>query len=370
MLASFEAPRAGAAVSTGPLRLRGVLLDRAAPLEGALLVADDGTTGRVRLGLWRQELAYEHPEVLHAGAAGFDGTIDLRGRARTVRVALMAKPRGGPWEEAAAVELELTAHAVRPAAGRRHAAFTVVKDEPVMLPLWLRHYGRWFEADDLYVLDHDSTVPTAAGIEDSCSVVQVHREGAFDHDWLRSTVETFQRFLLQSYDAVLFAEADELVVADPVHYSGLDDYIDRMERAAARCSGFNVVHQPGEPALDFDAPLLAQRSVWHASLQYCKRLLSRVPSRWAQGFHDELGAPDDAPDPHLLLVHLHRIDYDACRERHRRSAARDWDPAEVERGFGGQNRIAEPAEFERWFRHGEDLDAPPELIPEHIREAL
>ena len=169
---------------------------------------------------------------------------------------------------------------------------------------------------------------------------------------------------------MLFPEVDEFVVADPSRYDGLDAYIEALDGPAARCSGFNVVHQEDEPALRWDAPLLAQRRCWHASMAYSKRLLSRIPLQWSQGFHGEYGAPDAPPDPDLMLIHLHRIDYDWCLERHRRSAARDWSAEDRDAGAGLQNRIVDPAEFEEWFRRGPDLDAPPELIPAHIRGVL
>jgi hypothetical protein len=56
--------------------------------------------------------------------------------------------------------------------------------------------------------------------------------------------------------------------------------------------------------------------------------------------------------------------------RHQASAARDWNEADVLHGYGAQNRITELDEFEEWFRRGPDLDAPRELIPEHIRSLL
>ena len=239
-----------------------------------------------------------------------------------------------------------------------------------MLPIWLDHYSRYFDPDDLYVIDHGSTDESTAGLGGRCRLIPVHRTASFEHRWLRSTVEAFQRFLLQSYETVLFAEVDELVVADPRRYSGLDHYIDALDRPAARCSGFNVVHEPGEPALQFDQPLLAQRHYWRASLDYCKRLVSRIPLRWSEGFHREFNAPDDPVDPELMLIHLHRIDYDACLARHRSTAARNWSEEDIARGDGTQNRIDAPDEFDQWFRAGPDLDAPRELIPDHIRRLL
>jgi len=254
--------------------------------------------------------------------------------------------------------------------GGRRAAFTIVHNEPLWLPLWLKHYRRFFAAEDIYVLDHDSTDDSTRDLAGECIVVPVHREAAFDHRWLRSVVQDFQAFLLRSHEVVLFAEVDEFIVADPQRYAGLDAYIDQLEGSAVRCSGFNVVQQTGEPALRFDSPLLAQRGYWHPSPYYSKRLISRIPLRWTVGFHEEFNAPEKAPDPELLLLHLQRADYDTCLRRHRASVARDWSRYDVEKGLGSQNRISDPHEFEEWFRAGPEDDGSREPIPDHIKELL
>lgn len=254
---------------------------------------------------------------------------------------------------------------------RRRAAFTVVQNEPVFLPLWLAYYGRHFDAADLYVLDHDSTDGSTDRIGARANRVRVHRDKSFDHAWLNGTVTAFHAFLLRSYEHVLFAEADEIVAADPALYSGLGDYIDRCLERVVRCTGFEVVHYPDEePALRFDQPILAQRRYWHASRLYCKPLLSAVPIVWSLGFHEAPDLPDLRPDPSLFLVHLHRIDYGSCVARHRATAARNWNEADVQAGHGLQNRFVEGEEaFKKWFVHGLD-NGPRERIPEYLKALL
>src|SRR5580704_6832116 len=98
---------------------------------------------------------------------------------------------------------------------RKRAAFTIVQNEPVFLPVWLQYYGRYFDRTDLYVLDHDSDDGSTAGVGERSNLLRVHRDKSFDHAWLAGTVAAFQAFLLRSYERVLFAETDEIVVADP-----------------------------------------------------------------------------------------------------------------------------------------------------------
>ncbi len=230
--ARIDAPNAGAAVAQGLLTVSGWALAEAAPLERALLVAGAGAGVPVRLGVWRPDVRDAFPAITHAGASGFETPLDLRTEAPgPVRIALLAALPGDPLREVAATTVTVDAPA-RPRDGARpRAAFTIAHDEPVMLPIWLRYYGRFFAPDDLFVLAHDTSDGSTDGLTGLCNVVPVHREAAFDHRWLRTVVEDFQAFLLRSYETVLFAEVDEFVVADPSRHSGLDAYIDALEGA-------------------------------------------------------------------------------------------------------------------------------------------
>ena len=254
--------------------------------------------------------------------------------------------------------------------GQSRAVFTIAQNEATFLPLWLAYYARFFEPQDIYILDHDSTDGSTTGLGARCRIVAVHRKESFDHVWLKTTVERFQAFLLQSYDVVLFTEADEFVIPDPARYSGLANYITLLDQPAARCSGYNVVHQPGEAPLRCDMSILRQRRYWRRSRAYDKSLLSSVPLVWTPGFHEESSMSREV-DPGLFLVHLHRIDYEICQRRHRSAASRRWNPPDLEHRFGWQNLIVDDEAFDEWFYRGADLeDAPVEEIPSGVREVI
>ena len=90
---------------------------------------------------------------------------------------------------------------------RAVCVFTIVRDEPVFLPIWYRYYSAHFEADDIYVLHH--VVPSDAKKDTCtadlpCNVVEVANE-FFDPAWLRHVVSEHQAALLNKYEAVLFA---------------------------------------------------------------------------------------------------------------------------------------------------------------------
>jgi len=113
------------------------------------------------------------------------------------------------------------------------AVFTIVQDEPEFIHPWVNHYKKHVaEAGDVYVLVHPPTGPDGELMKSSempawrraealltehhgVVLIPVHHTCAFDHQWLCDTVGRFQSFLLQSYDWVLFAEADEFVLPTP-----------------------------------------------------------------------------------------------------------------------------------------------------------
>lgn len=366
MEARITEPAPGSTAPAGLVGVRGWINDDLGAPEQGLLLADDGQCVPLRI-----DEETKRPSWAPRGTMGFRGDLDLRTASGTVRMRIVIRRAGGEWSEVAGAEFQV----VPPERDRdgmlQRAAFTLVQNEAVWLPTWLRHYGQWFAPEDLYVLDHGSTDGGTEGLAGRCNVIPVHHEASFDHVWMRNTVERFQAFLLRSYDLVLFAEADEFIVAAPGRYAGLGDYLDRLERPAATCSGFNVVHQRHEPPLRLDdGPLLSRRGWWQPTRMHSKRLISRVPLRWSEGFHREYTQAGDEPDPDLLLIHMHRADFDICLARHRDAAARDWSRLDVARKQAYQHRITGPLRFRWWFRRGSDLAGPRQPIPDEVRALL
>ena len=360
---AIESPAAGSEVPRGTLLVGGWALADG-PVDEALLIVDDGVAQPVQTGIERPDLEASNPG---AGRAGLMAEIDLRGvRGSTASLRLLVRA-GGEWHEVA----ESTLAVGEPTAVRPHAVFTIVHDEAEFLPVFLRHYGRHLDPADIYVLDHDTRDGSTSGLEGRCNVIGVHRGTVFDHLWLKGTVEDFQTFLLRSYRTVLFADADELIFPDPARYADLGDYMDRFRGPAASCTGFNLIQQPGEEPIDLGAPLLAQRRSWNPSPQYSKRLMSRIPLRWSAGFHKEFNAPEVEPDPDLLLVHLHRIDYEMCMRRHRAATDRPWAEEDRKWNLTWHQRVVDPGEFRDWFYSGEDLEgSAAEPVPERFRDQL
>jgi hypothetical protein len=39
---------------------------------------------------------------------------------------------------------------------KKCAVFTIVQNENIFLPIWLKYYSKYFDPKDIYILNHDS----------------------------------------------------------------------------------------------------------------------------------------------------------------------------------------------------------------------
>jgi hypothetical protein len=203
------------------------------------------------------------------------------------------------------------------------AAITVVRDEAVMLPRWVAHYARQCGGPErLLVIDDNSTDGSTDDLP--CPVIRLPQR---DHDEWAVTrlrmVNAFATALLQSHDAVLFADADEFLVADPAKYADLRELVAaRPDAKALGAMGLNVVHRVDvEKPLKPGRPVLRQRRTAKFVGKMCKPAIKRATAHWASGSHG-LRAPYEI-DPELFLFHLKFADRDhlAATAAHRHELA-------------------------------------------------
>jgi hypothetical protein len=235
---------------------------------------------------------------------------------------------------------------------------TITHNEALFFPIWLRYYSAFFDPGDIYVLDHDSTDGSTEG--EGFVRIRISHD-TFDNLWMVEHVERLQRQLLERYDVVLVTDVDEIVAPLP-SWGSLTQYIDRFDEPYVNCIGYELIHMADrERAFDPAAKVLDQRSYWYPNVLYDKPALASEPLRWQPGFHRTLDRKVRL-DPDLFLIHLHRLDYDACQARHRRWAARTWEGQDVREGWGTHNRIVEDSEFERWFYEDSNLALMPIMV--------
>lgn len=237
-----------------------------------------------------------------------------------------------------------------------------------MLQLWLRYYAQSFKPDDIYILGHD--VPGDAGRQLAAGasqgfyqLVPVHRPHSYDTRWLTRTATEFQRFLLQSYRVVIFAAVDEFIIVR--RKDGLLSYLADSPQVV-RCQGWEVVHQrQAEPGLVFEKPILAQRKMWAASKRYSKPLIARTPIYWQPGFTQAVNVrPEQNYEDGVLVVHLHKVDFNFLVYRHRILAAKRWHPAELNSPLYAHNRTDDLEWLAAWMLASSDDPSAPAVLTE------
>jgi hypothetical protein len=254
---------------------------------------------------------------------------------------------------------------------RKLAVFTHVRDEAIFLPLWIQHYRKQTNEDNLFILDHGSVDGSTSHL--TTPVIVVENGGVHDHHFLRDNVITAQKMLLKYYEYVLFAESDEFVLADPSKYPSLVAYVDAKAEDTICALGWQPIQLRTEEAMDWAAvPLLMQRSQWIPDRLHSKPLLTRVPLNYSFGFHRVLGV-NFTPDEDLVLVHFHRIDYELTRKRHKAFSKMKWNTLEKAAGMSSYQLIHEGDAFDKWYYETPDTGAETmqlSVITESIRTAL
>lgn len=219
------------------------------------------------------------------------------------------------------------------------AVVTMVFNEQTFLPVWLRHYGDQIGSANCFVLDHGSTDGSTgqARVQDA-SVVRIPRSP--QDDSLRcGFVSDFCASLLNWYDAVIYTDVDELLVADPASHASLLTFAASVgENEVVTALGFDVVQVPDlEPALDWTGRMAPQRDWLRFSSAMCKPVLIRRRVAWAPGFH----CIDTGPAfSDLFLFHLRYVDLPSGLARLRRTRKQPWITPEA----GSHQRMPD----ERW----------------------
>ena len=252
-----------------------------------------------------------------------------------------------------------------PASGRSYptdgrlptvAALTMVRDEPVMLPRWVQHYTRQCGEGALYVIDDNTTDGSTDNLP--CSVIRLPelQDRVFEPSRM-GLVSGIASALLNVYDAVVFADADEFVVADPAKYPDLRHFLaDRPDSDVLGAMTLNVLHDlENEGPLDPERPVLEQRELAKFIPLMCKPAVKRIDAPWARASHG-IKAPYDI-DPDLYMFHLKFAD----RETLHRAAEHRKGLVELDNRAGSTN-----------WRHGGDhmVDVLDRLNADIDRESI
>lgn len=216
------------------------------------------------------------------------------------------------------------------------AIFTIVREENFYLPIWYRYYSQFLPDCDIHIIHHvpAATSPKKQKTPDTCCdflrdkqcKIYVEDQELFSSRWIRDMVKKYQSLLLQSYEAVIFTDVDEIITVHPNSgFSGLGQFMDSFlldkKHTNWRVTAYSVIHMPdlGEAPFDFSNRIFEQRMYWYRDEYYDKPLISKVPLDYELGHHT---APNMnlEHNPHLYMIHLHQFDFDWYIQRHQRWA--------------------------------------------------
>ena len=221
------------------------------------------------------------------------------------------------------------------------AAITMVRDEAAMLPRWVAHYSRQVGVENLFVIDDNSTDGGTDGLP--CPVLRIPPITKQQFEPARmGMLSGLAASLLNAYDAVLFTDADEFVVADPDRFGSLRDFVAaRRGSSVLGVMGLNVVHLASEPDLDPARPILEQRSCAKFLPLMCKPSLTWVPAAWRWASHGIM-APYTI-DPDLYMFHMKFADRRllmAAGDRRKEVVEMDGRAATTSWRLGGNEMVA------------------------------
>lgn len=204
------------------------------------------------------------------------------------------------------------------------AVMTMVRNEKVMLPRWLAHYGTLVGRSNLIVVDDATTDGSTTGLDVTVLRLPPSSGETAHFDAQRAgMVSALGTALLHYADVVIYVDADEFLVIDPDVYESFGDFLTSTEQAAFVAPlGVNLVHVESlEAPFIPQQPILEQRRYVKFVPAMCKPVVRRqARARWTPGFH---GASERyAVDTGILLVHTKFMDSDLAarsqRVRHER----------------------------------------------------
>lgn len=196
----------------------------------------------------------------------------------------------------------------------------MARNEGRPLRRWVDYYAGEVGNDNVFVVDDNSEDGSTENLP--CAVLRIPhlRKERFENSRM-ALVSGLAAGLLAAFDAVLFCDGDEFVVADPLIHPSLRHFVAaRTGRTAVGVLGLNVVHDVGrEAALDESLPILGQRQLAKFLPRMCKPSLKWEPVSWARASHG-LEARFEI-DPELYMFHMKFADRDrlavSAADRHR-----------------------------------------------------
>lgn len=198
------------------------------------------------------------------------------------------------------------------------AAVTLVRNDRQFLEKWVSYYGAQVGYCNLFLIIRgtDWELPPLPPEVSRIIVKDSPSRRKARNIWSANYVSHFVDFLLHSYDAVIRADSDEFIVADPASGQTLTEVIEQNAVLGSLSAlGTDVIQKLSEePALDPNQSVLKQRKYGIVTREFSKPCVVTSSVRWEVGFHYIHGHEVRFAD-NLHLFHLALHDRDAADRR-------------------------------------------------------
>lgn len=199
--------------------------------------------------------------------------------------------------------------------------FTIVKNEKFFTKKWIEYYSKFFDLNDMYILDHESIDGSTNNLP--VNTIKISNEQDFHIIWLMERVREFSEKLLKDYKYFFYVDADELIITKDG--SNFREYLDKEIHNNRNCfiaTGYNIVHnKEKEPPFDYSKSILSQRKYYHECSHYNKPFMADHLLYYNSGLHtagNETWYSDTSRnDPNLLLMHCKLYDFDESVNRYK-----------------------------------------------------
>ena len=189
---------------------------------------------------------------------------------------------------------------------------TFARNEKIRLPIWLSHYSKFSENEDIYVFDQSTTDGSTDNL--MCNVIPEPNEKVFDHKWIEEMLNRRHKWLLDRYRIVVFTECDELIITK--NSENLREYlIGKLSNSSMSiCSElFDIVQneEKGETNYDSMKKISEQRSYWRHWSGALKHTISNVDKEIFIGFHNGQSELDE----NLVTIHTQILNLDFFKQK-------------------------------------------------------
>jgi len=228
---------------------------------------------------------------------------------------------------------------------KKMAVFTHVFNEKIMIHFFIKHYSKFVDKKDIYIINHASDPDYIDQYRTLVNVIDIPR-GETDHYNLAEFCGHFQRFLLTQYDWVIHIDCDEIFITDQLN-NDLLTYVTNFPLGTILKPNyaFELLHDfRVESSIDLEKPVSLQRNTFkQADISFLKPAIASTPTSWTMGFHQCFEVPIVADN--LYLIHLRDFDFENSVNRDKKWNQLKRSESDTQL-IQDQNRVG-PDEFKR-----------------------